>query len=236
MSDLNKLKELARNNFEERCAAHEGVSVSMIRNWRNEKGAQHTYSQEKIDDMWLGFCLGVDAPEKQQEITRRLAEESNRLFDERKSLSERLEAAEAELARREEAAGEPVALRWRFIPPLPDIPVMAWTYIDNPKYFPDVRGMECAEVEEIFTAAQQSALPTEITSHEEVTDVDWMTPLVAAQTYCNKAIAESKALGCKAIKLPEPYDDGHGNEWLPRGATVQTLKSQGFTLEGENND
>lgn len=42
-----------------------------------------------------------------------------------------------------------------------------------------------------------------------------------------------KALGCKAIKLPEPYDDGHGNEWLPRGATIQTLKSQGFTVEGE---
>lgn len=33
-------------------------------------------------------------------------------------------------------------------------------------------------------------LPAAITDHESITDVDWMTPRVAAQVYFNKAIAE----------------------------------------------
>lgn len=45
---------------------------------------------------------------------------------------------------------EPSALRWRFKHNR-DLPAMAWTYIDNKKYFDEVRGMEGAEIEEVFT-------------------------------------------------------------------------------------
>lgn len=222
MSDLNKLKELARNNFEERCAAHEGVSVSMISNWRNEKGAQHTYSQEKIDDMWLGFCLGVDALEKQQEITRRLAEESNRLFEERKSLSERLEAAqqriaelerdnqmilagaewmehltegwvsllkrtdaaEAEINRRDAAAGEPYGYVHKGV----------YEMAGSAGLSSDSERADCPSYIPLYTASQPSALPPEYALTVDFNDyhLGW-----------NSCLNAAKALG---VKPPEVDD------------------------------
>lgn len=31
----------------------------------------------------------------------------------------------------------------------------------------------------------------------------------------------------KPVVLPEAYDDGHGNEWLPRGATIAAIEAAG---------
>jgi len=38
----------------------------------------------------------------------------------------------------------------------------------------------------------------------------------------------------KPVVLPEAYDDGHGNEWLPRGATIAAIEAAGgIVKDGE---
>lgn len=92
------LPELTKKDFEERCAEHEKVYVSVIREWRNKKGSQHDYSQEKIDDMWLGFNLAKDLIEHKTRLVIRLAQESNKLFKERDALQQQVNALAAENA------------------------------------------------------------------------------------------------------------------------------------------
>lgn len=36
------------------------------------------------------------------------------------------------------------------------------------------------------------------------------------------------------VELPEPYDDGHGNLWLPQDATAYGIRAAGITVKGDN--
>ncbi|MRT13682.1 hypothetical protein GJV07_15480 [Enterobacteriaceae bacterium RIT711] len=35
------------------------------------------------------------------------------------------------------------------------------------------------------------------------------------------------------VELPEPYDDGHGNLWLPQDATANGIRAAGITVKGD---
>lgn len=184
---------MSQEDFELACAECEGVKVSTIKAWRNSTGG---YSNEKIDDMYLGYSLATAALEKQKAITRRVSAESNRLFDEKavliKQLEEaererdelrrekqndnryqellklgtavvyecdaavqRAEVAEAELARRAAAAGEPVAWQYRYN----DGKVGDWHTVDSES---ECNHLPCYERRPIYTAAQPAVLPPEM--------------------------------------------------------------------------
>lgn len=34
------------------------------------------------------------------------------------------------------------------------------------------------------------------------------------------------------VELDEPYDDGHGNEWLPKDSTIKAITSLGIRVKG----
>ncbi len=34
------------------------------------------------------------------------------------------------------------------------------------------------------------------------------------------------------VELSEPYDDGHGNEWLPKDSTIKAITSLGIRVKG----
>lgn len=36
------------------------------------------------------------------------------------------------------------------------------------------------------------------------------------------------------VELPEPYDDGHGNLWLPQDATAGGIRAAGITVKGDS--
>ncbi|KYP84762.1 hypothetical protein WB66_11140 [bacteria symbiont BFo1 of Frankliniella occidentalis] len=115
------------------------------------------------------------------------------------SKTARCEKAEAELRRRDAAAGEPVALRWRFIPMYSDVPFMHWTYIDNPKFFPDIRAMEGAEIQEVFSVAPPAVLPSE--------KVSLNNGVIGFDEGYNQCLSDALALGAqqqKVVELPEP--------------------------------
>jgi hypothetical protein len=132
--------------------------------------------------------------------------ERDELREDVKSYSEHLHyhidrqcKAEAELARRDAAAGEPVALRWRFIPMYSDVPFMDWTYIDNPKFFPDIRAMEGAEIQEVFSVAPPAVLPSE--------KVSLNNGVIGFDEGYNQCLSDALALGAqqqKVVELPEP--------------------------------
>jgi|GEM_PF-6002924 len=81
----------------------------------------------------------------------------------------------------------------------------------------------------LFTAAQPSALPPEIDSLSE--------PAGDKHSFAmgyNQAIADAKALGSKAIKLPAPYVDNPFDGLFYKCSEVaEMLREQGFTVEGE---
>lgn len=136
----------------------------------------------------------------------------------KQAMFERFTRAEAELARRDAAAGEPVA--WQFLGDSGQ-----WFSIHDPdeatKYGYKVRGL--------FPATQPSALPPEMTrdvSNYDVVDHGFISGY-------NQAIADAKALGCKAIKLPE--FDGYKPHVVKelQAAFIQAVTRQGLTVEGE---
>ncbi|QZA70424.1 hypothetical protein AH03_7 [Erwinia phage AH03] len=194
-------------------------------------------------------------------------------------LIDRLEDAEAELARREEAAGEPVAYSWKgyrgmnltrtrpeswkqpedIVPlyaaqqspgePLVDLyenltsskPVLFAAIIALTK-----KGFSTKEAKDFIdafvrdralTAAQPSALPPQKDSLSEPAGDRWSF----AMGY-NQAIADAKALGCKAINRPNfrahHQFDGmgmHGRILLEHRDTLWTaaILEAGFTVQGE---
>lgn len=44
---------------------------------------------------------------------------------------------------------------------------------------------------------------------------------------------ESTIRASIVVELPEPYDDGHGNLWLPQDATSDILRAAGITVKGD---
>lgn len=42
--------------------------------------------------------------------------------------------------------------------------------------------------------------------------------------------AASRAI---VVELPEPYDDGHGNLWLPQDATAHGIRAAGIAVKGD---
>lgn len=188
MSDLNKLKELAKSVIEDR-------------------------------ESFLNFALLLDP------------KATILLID-------RLEAAEAELASRDAAAGEPVGV------------VMSNSWIDE-----DSRGehfwVEWASNRfpekgtKLFTAAQPSALPPEL-SYTEACQVMFESSIFGdARSFhigANWMREQVKASGCKVINRPNfrahQQFDGlgmHGSILLEHRDALWTaaIVEAGFTVEGE---
>lgn len=135
-----------------------------------------------------------------------------------------------EVSRRDAAAGEPVALRWRFIPMYSDVPLMHWTYIDNPKFFPDIRAMEGAEIQEVFSVAPPAVLPPEIKPEPDKYDVI-DHGFIAGYNQCR---ADSLALGAqqqKTFTLQGGSLKSDGDIWYRASAVVELLKSAGVGVK-----
>ncbi|AXH43554.1 hypothetical protein HOV55_gp36 [Erwinia phage vB_EhrS_59] len=147
-------------------------------------------------------------------------------------LIDRLEAAEAELARRDEAAGEPVyqERRYQFIGKRQ---LEYWADLKKDFYghLPE------SERRIFYTAAQPSALPPEATLDDgpfSDKNGDYQRTWVSGANWMREKV---KALGCKAIKLPEPVIyEVNGTRFYDRlseAEVIEALKAQGFTVEGE---
>ena len=156
-----------------------------------------------------------------------------------KRLIERADAAEAELARRDAAAVEPFGY---FVKTLSEDGINGMEMIpsDNPL----VR-----VATPLFAAAQPSALPPEMAAHHPLANAVHGEKAGMFISGYNQAIADAKALGCKAIKLPKRYDieemsrnpyesyrciqEDEDGEYLNMKEVIESLKEQGFTVEGE---
>ncbi|WJZ70022.1 hypothetical protein [Pantoea phage PA-1] len=57
----------------------------------------------------------------------------------------------------------------------------------------------------------------------------WLRGHVAEICYYIMAKGEATPPGAKTerVELPEPYDDGHGNLWLPQNAVISAVKNAG---------
>lgn len=218
MSDLNKLEEKRQRVF---------IMMAGCKNPRT--GKLVTAGEETLRLIELVNDYG-DVLKHLEAAQQRIAEleYSCKVSDGACSIAEqqrghwmqRANVAEAELARRDAAASEPVYIYGGA--------ELSKDKADEYKTFG-------REIRVLYREAQPSALPSEIDTSDldrSSNEREVIINIAGCDGY-NQAIADAKMLGCKAIKLPEPYDDGHGNEWLPRGATIQTLKLQGFTVEGE---
>ncbi len=202
MSDLNKLKELAnRTHGEEWEYKVINGDKRVIVKGSLERGQGYFSCRSVVDE--------IDSTPNAKFIAAANPATVIGLID-------RLEAAEAELARRDAAAGEPVAAyRYRFIKPaVTDRDGNPW--VSNWKYC-NAEDSQCVnrsagyEVQELFTAAQPSALPPEITwvdLCEKNPEMFMGDAIIRAASY-NQAIADAKALGCKGfvVKRPNLPDD-----------------------------
>ncbi|QBR52765.1 hypothetical protein [Erwinia sp. QL-Z3] len=135
------------------------------------------------------------------------------MINQLEAAKQRIAELEAEIARRDAAAGEPVA--WQFLGDSGK-----WTDIYDPaeatRYGYKARGL--------FTA-QPSALPPEYALTVDFNDyhLGW-----------NSCLNAAKELGCKAIKLPVPYvDNPFDGLFYKCSEVVEMLREQGFTVEGE---
>ncbi|WP_338570537.1 hypothetical protein VRB37_16610 [Erwinia billingiae] len=224
MSDLNKLKELAK-----------------------KAGFGHFDLKEFLAGVTPGDVITLfdrleAAQQRIAELESRESRASKLVTDNETSwqtLCLRLEAAEAELARRDAAAGEAIHF-YREHNPTNGMKT-DWIEVDSIQFgfLQDSTDPDTAEFRTLYTAAQPLALQFDIEPLlERALKLHGLRTAEVGHSqlsdgFRNGARWAAKALGCKAIKLPEPYDDGHGNEWIPRSATIQTLKALGFTVEGE---
>ncbi|MGA7507143.1 MAG: hypothetical protein WBW72_02350 [Erwinia billingiae] len=140
---------------------------------------------------------------------------------------DRLEAAEAELARRDEAAGESVY----------QVGTDGHWY-DCKEYIYQEAKQRRDACRILYTNAQPSALPPQIHTRQAIERLEKEespgTVNVAYKWGYNQAIADAKALGCKAIKLPDYVDDLHGvGPVLSLEKVIDSLLAQGFSVEVE---
>lgn len=140
--------------------------------------------------------------------------------------------AEAELARRDAVAGEPVG--YEVITASGEVMTLCKTE-SGQSYL----NMNCT-LRPVFTSAQPSALPPEMENISDNPTAD-INPFIDGW---NAAIQEAKALGCKAIKLPGFSELIELSDCIPSVKDVslwdaaiskcaEMLREQGFTVEGE---
>lgn len=201
MSDLNKLKEPERSRH----------------NWN--EGAM----RECLCGQWAMTVL-IDS-----EPTCPSCCDESHLQDWKnfsQELIDRLEAAEAELARRDASAGEPVAvvgsdfsLFWAGSGPIA----------------PLIQRHNIKVGAKLYTAAQPSAVPPEMT----LENAKGLT-VFGKDNWCkayNQAIADAKALGCKAEKVVVlPREVSHvTNKWFEEGrdAVLELLDATGIKWREE---
>ncbi|QXG07696.1 hypothetical protein [Erwinia phage Snitter] len=221
MIELNKLKEIRKS----------------LLIWQD---ARETTQEKEKYDMFGKVLDVIDQLEvAQQRITELEAnhrKHAARLISDRVVLRERAETAEAELARRDAAAGEPFAYHYHYACVETSEGFQDWRYELSRECPPEwmVETGKIKDVKELFTAAQPSALPPEI-----VRNIDglgfYKGQLIFAGDagWYNRAIADAKALGCKAIKLPE--FDGYKPHVVKelQAAFIQAVTKQGLTVEGD---
>jgi hypothetical protein len=133
----------------------------------------------------------------------------------------RMLAAEAELARRDEAAGEPVGYT-----NIAGLEALSKGFVVS--VCPDARQIDSLP---LYTAAQPSALPPLAKLKDAPTDdVESAIPWLAG---ANCMREQAKALGCKAIKLPKPYGMQDHEKWLAQAEVIAAILAAGFTVEGD---
>lgn len=165
---------------------------------RGETGRDAEFIAEFSPNFVLSLIDRLEAAEarvkEQQDEIERLNKESQNLSDqlascdrERRSFRDLAKSLEAEIARRDEAAEPSAEIKWDGTEFTVQNVADAFSYGVTP----------------VYTAPQPAVLPTKIAWYEEIEDVDYMTPRVAAQTYWNKAIAAAAALGCQPQKVVE---------------------------------
>jgi hypothetical protein len=262
MSDLNELKEIAylANEagqgspamVEFRVSATPDVVIVMI-NQLEAAQQRITELKESFDD--LAEAVGWSAARCEQigdspldcanELANELASAQLRIveleaeadredgitIDALDSMREwrlRAETAESEIKLRDAAAGEPYGYVHKGV----------YEMAGSAGLSSDIERSDCPSYIPLY-AAQPSALPPERKVSTNLNRFE-----IAENIAYNQAIADAKALGCKAIKLPPTFysvlsggkaamreaSDGH---WLNKTAVIEALTERGFTVEGE---
>ncbi len=160
----------------------------------------------------------------------------------KQAMFERFTRAEAELARRDAAAGEPV-YQMRLLDGEENC--SDWVWVTETEYrTPTTEKYGKWERRILYTAAQPSALPPEVTS--DIAQERFNVRVGDSESWANGANwmrEQFKAFGCKAIDLSDLQLHRFSTTVRPfyvegyeAHEVVTTLKLQGFTVEGEDDE
>lgn len=64
-------------------------------------------------------------------------------------------------------------------------------------------------------------------------DIDYGVYLQVHESQRRELFTTPPAQLLRPVKLPEPYDDGHGNLWLPQDAVISAVKNAGGEVKND---
>lgn len=151
------------------------------------------------------------------------------LLADRGLLRQRAEAAEAELARRDAAACDPVAWQYRYNYGK----VGDWKTVDSDS---ECNHSPCYERRAIYTAAPPAVLPPAISTDgldpesRDIDDVRNLAHIVGAN-WMRQQCLELGAQQQKVVELPDPADDSLMSTWQFKDAVINALDAVGVKWE-----